>query len=120
MPAKTKKPLVALTTQVSEPEIFTVDDETYEILGLEHRSKEDEAEIFALFTQSTALQEKLEQGSFADKEEAKQTALELRELREQILVSMTTLPLEIAEKLPISQVVVLFEHLAELTGGKEE
>ena len=102
-----RSPILALSTRVVEPRRFTVDDEPYDLLSLEHLGKDDEAEVMAMFARYQRLALRLRVVNSESK--GREAARRMRELRERLLTKMTTMPLDVASKLPLSQQVVLLE-----------
>ena len=104
-----KRQLIQLSTSVVPATIFTVDDEEHKILGLEHLSEDDEAGVMGLFSQYGQLNDKL--STVKRRSDAEKVARRLRQLRIELLTFMTDLPAALAEKLPLSQQLILIEAI---------
>ena len=102
-----ERQLLQLSTSVVPATIFTVDDDEFKILGLEHLSEDEEASIMGLFSQYGQLNDKL--AAVKRRDDAEMVARKLRRLRLELLVRMTDLPAAVAEKLPLSQQLLLIE-----------
>lgn len=111
--------LLQLSTEVEPPKIFTVDGEEYRILGLEHMGKADEARVLALFARNSKLNKRLEDDRLKTAQ-AEQVAAALRDTRIELLSTLTDLPKEIAERLPMSAQVKLFRFISKDSGGLGE
>lgn len=109
---------LALSTKVAEATKFTVDGEEYEILGVDHLSAEDEAEALALFARHGLIAEELELTRNVQK--GTQVALNLKACRVQILCKLTTLPKDVAGKLPIHAQIKLLAAVQEEIAGPED
>lgn len=96
---------LALTTKLAPTKKFTVDGEEYEILGLDHLSKEDESKAVALFARHAYIATELEMTPNVQK--GKELASRVRDTRMQIIATLTTLPKDIAEKLPLNAQIEL-------------
>jgi hypothetical protein len=113
------KPLLSLSTALKETTKFTVDGKPYEILGIDHLSPEQEAEVVALFSRYGILQEELSNERNVSKGTPK--ALEVRATRLLLLSKMTTLPSSVAGNMPLSQQVKLLEAIqAEVEADDDE
>lgn len=100
---------LALTTKLAPTRKFTVDGDEYEILGLDHLSKEDESKAVALFARHSVIATELDMTSNVEK--GKELATRVRSTRLQIIATLTTLPKEIAEKLPLTEQIALITAL---------
>jgi hypothetical protein len=105
------KPLLSLSTALKDTIKFSVDGVGYEILGVDHLTPDDEAEVMALFARYGNIQMELDGEKNVSKGIPK--ALELRGTRLRLLVKMTTMPAEVAAKLPLTQQVQLLEAIQE-------
>lgn len=101
--------VLALTTKVAEPKKFTLDDEEYEMLGMDHLTKSDEAHAVALFSRYMILVQELNVTDNVQKGRA--IAESIADCRVAIICKLTTLPKEIAVKLPTPQQALLLEAL---------
>lgn len=111
--------LLSLTTVLKPPKKFLVDGDEYELLGVDHLSADDEADVMALFSRYGILQSDLEVQSEVRK--GAETAKKMKATRLTILTKLTTLPLEVAKKLPLTQQVLLLEAVqAEVEAEGEE
>jgi len=98
---------LSLTTILKPAKQFTVDGVPYDLLGVDHLSPADEAEVMALFARYGVLQSDLELQTNVSK--GKITAAHMKATRLTILTKLTSLPLEVASKLPLTQQVRLLE-----------
>lgn len=110
---------LSLSTVIKEPKKFTVDGEPYEILGIDHLSKDAETEALALFSRHQLLVQEL---SLADRlDRGKAIAERVKKVRLMILCKLTTMPKDVAEKLPLGEQVKLLEALqVEIVGDDVE
>lgn len=99
--------ILSLTTTIEPAKTFEVDGEAFQLLGFEHLSPEEEARATAAFTRFAQLDTRLSNAK--SDAEAQQFATQLRKRRIQLITMLTTLPTEIAEKLPISAQTELFK-----------
>lgn len=110
---------LALTTEIAPAKKFTLDGEVYELLGIDHLSAEDEALAMALFARHGLLAQEIE--LTANTKRGAELALKLKSCRVRILCKLTTLPEEVAMKLPIQAQVKLLEAIqVELAGPDED
>jgi hypothetical protein len=91
--------LLRLSTELTPTTKFYVDDEEYELLTMEHIGSEKEVELVALFHRFGRQLEAL--NAAKNDEQARQRAAKVRETRIEIITSFTTLPTEVASKLPL-------------------
>lgn len=111
--------MLALSTQVKPAKKFTVDGEEYQLLGLEHISKEGEAEALALLSRHSLLMIELE--NTANVTKGKVVAERLRECRLRVIRALTDLPKETAETLPLhAQAQLLEAVVAEMSYGDDD
>jgi hypothetical protein len=111
--------VLELSTQVAAAKTFTVDGEEYNLLGFEHLSPEEEAEVQAKFARFDTLNRQLE--LTGDDTEAKNLAKKLRSRRIELLTKVTTMPLELADKLPLPEQIKIMKAIqAEVGSGGDE
>ena len=106
--------ILELSTTVEPAETFAVDDTTYELLGFEHLSPEQEAAATGAFTRFQQCAVHLDRAQSAGA--AEKIAAELRKRRLDVLCLLTTMPREVAEKLPMSAQVALFKAVRQESG----
>src|SRR4051794_24435684 len=109
--------ILELSTEVEPAKTFTVDDEEYKLLGLEHLSDEDEARATAAFTRFGQLVRALDRSN--SDQAAKRLAKQLRDRRIELITMLTSIPTEVADKLPLSAQVKLFRAVQAETGNEE-
>jgi hypothetical protein len=100
---------LALTTEIAPAKLFTVDGAEYKLLGIDHLSAEDEAGAMALFARHSLLAQEIE--LTANTKRGAELALKLKSCRIRILCKLTTLPEEVATKLPVGAQVKLLEAI---------
>lgn len=94
-----------LSTRVAPPKKFLVDGVEYELLGIDNLSADDEAECMARFSRygqtsnALSIAEDLVQG--------KRLATSLRKQRTALLTKLTSLPKDVADRLPGPEAVKL-------------
>jgi hypothetical protein len=98
---------LSFTTALKPTRKFQVDGNVYEILGFEHLTPEQEAEVIAQFARFGVLQAELEMT--AKTARGAVLAAQVREVRLSILTRLTTMPKEVAASLHLVQQVKLFE-----------
>ncbi len=116
-----RSPLFDISTEVAEAIPFAVDGELYHISGWEHMSRSDEAKTTAIFAKYNRLSRMLEEAK--KREEGERIAAAMYDLRMELLSSLTDLPREVAEKLPMSGQAKLMNAIARETGqtvGEDE
>lgn len=111
---------LSFKTDLAPAEKILVDGVEYELLGADHLSEADTAELTALFARFGVLTTELANTSNV----AAGTALatKVAKTRIQILLKVTSLPQDVAEKLHISQQGEIIEHVIEqieAEGGSE-
>ena len=99
---------LALTTAVKPAKKFTVDGIEYEMLGVDHLSPTDEAEVLALFSRHSILVNELDRERNVSK--GRVIADRARTARLQVIKKLTTLG-DIAATLPLTQQVKLLEAI---------
>jgi hypothetical protein len=101
--------LFDLTTEVEPAQTFTVDGDEYKLLGMQHLSPDQEAKATAVFTRFQQLVRRLDRsGSDSD---AERISKQLRTRRLELITMMTTIPMDVAEKLPVTAQVKLFQAI---------
>lgn len=110
--------LFDISTEVAEPVPFGVDGDIYHIRGFEHMSKSEEAHVTALFARYNRLSERLADSKKRD--EAERIALAMYDLRMELLTSLTDLPREVAERLPMSGQTKLMRAISRETGQGDD
>jgi len=119
-----KRYLMDLTTAVAPAEMFTVDGTEYRILSIDHFSPSDEAGIMSLFARYAYITGVFEKES--DRQKAEKIAVEMRDLRIEMLTRITDMPADVAGKLPLSSQHLLIKHMEDdmeekgLTEKKED
>ncbi len=117
-----QKYALELSTALKEPKLFLVDGEEYKLLGLDHLTPEQEAETMALFSRLNILTEEL--SAEANVSKGTKKALELKETRMVLLTKLTTLNREVAQRIPLTQQVLLLEaiqaEVSEDSGSEDE
>jgi hypothetical protein len=99
--------LLELSTAVDEAKTFTVDGETYKLLSFDHLSAEDESKAMGDSARFEQLMNKMSRaGTDA---EARRLANQVRNKRIDILTRLTTMPRDVAERLPLQAQVKLFQ-----------
>jgi hypothetical protein len=109
---------LALSTRVKPPKKFTVDKVEYDMLGMDHLSKDDETEVMALFARHSSISQELDMAPNVAK--GKQAAERLRKCRYAIIAKLTTLPTDVAEKLPLFAQAQLLEEIETQMGSEDE
>lgn len=104
--------VIELTTEVEPAKTFTVDGEEYKLLGFEHLSADAEAKLMGNLARFERTQLQLQLTN--DDKEATTLAKRLRSRRITLLTELTTLPQEVAEKLPLPSQVKLVRVAQEL------
>lgn len=112
----TTDPILELSTQVKPVSTFTVDGESYDLLGLAHLSAADEAEVTAQLSRFEQIGLRLDRAK--SDEEAKKFAVELRKRRIRLIAKMTTVPEEVADKLPLEAQIKLFSAVRRELNGE--
>ena len=110
----TDETMLRLSTQVAPPKKFTVDDEEFELLTMENIGRDDEARLSMLFHRFEKLLSKLDRATRDD--DAQRTAERVRATRIEIITTFTTLPLEIADNLPLPAQNALLKAVGQATG----
>lgn len=111
-------PILSLSTEVEPAKTFEVDGETYQLLGIEHLSPEQEAEVSGLFARFEQVAFNLAR-SKSDKD-AKLLAKNLRTRRVELITKLTTIPLDVADKLPAGAQLQLFRAVMDEFGGEND
>lgn len=104
---------LSFVTSLRPTKKIKVDGESFEILGVDHLSPDDEAEVTALFARYNVLQSELEVTSQVQK--GKPLAEKVKQTRLTILSKLTTMTKEVAGKLLLTQQVELLDYLASMT-----
>lgn len=110
--------ILELSTQVEEAKTFTVDDEEYKLLGLEHLSDDDEAKATAAFTRFAQLLRALDRAG--SDQAATRLSKQLKQRRVELITMLTTIPEEIVKTLPLSAQIKLFRAVQQEIGADEE
>ena len=111
-----KKFSVSLTTAIKPAALFLVDGQEYEMLGPEHLSPEEDAEVMALFARHALLLSELEMTRNLQKGTA--VAEAVRKGRFAIIGKLTNMPRDLIERLPLPQQAKLMEAIrAEMEFG---
>ena len=108
---------LSLSTTVEPAKKFLVDNIEYEMLGPDHLSPADEAEVLALFSRHNILTNELYRCRLVEK--GKLIAKRQRAARIDVIAKLTTASKDIIETLPLSQQVKLLEALEELVVTSE-
>lgn len=101
--------LMQLTTTVAPAKTFTVDEAVYELLGMDHLSAKGEASVMAAFSRYGNMAERLEKTT--DQAKAEKVALDMRNVRLEILAQMTTCPVDVLGQIPMSGQVQMMQAL---------
>lgn len=115
---------LSFTTSLKPTKKFKVDGVPYDILGVDHLSADDEAEVTALFARYNVLQSELE--VTAQVQKGKLLAEKIKNTRLVILTKLTTMPKDVAGTLHLTQQVALLDTLAsdaendDATAGNDE
>jgi hypothetical protein len=109
--------VLEVSTKVSDPKPFLLDGEKYHLLGLEHLSREVEAEVVALFAQYGRLSMRLEIEK--KRETSKKIVEKMQVLREELLGALTDVPADVLAKLPVGAQVKILEALQSLVEGAD-
>ena len=104
----TEFPLI-LSTAVAPPKQILLDGVEYDLLGADNLSPEQEAEAMALFSRHSLIQQQLDMTDRLTDGQA--IAARLRTCRILILSKLTSIPRDVAEKLPLSVQVVLLQAI---------
>lgn len=112
----TTDPILELSTQVKPVSTFTVDGSSYDLLGLAHLSASDEAEVTAQLSRFEQIGLRLDRAK--SDEEARKLAVELRKRRIRLITKMTTVPEDVAEKLPLEAQIKLFSAVRRELNGE--
>lgn len=110
--------ILELTTEVEPAKTFLVDEEEYKLLGLEHLSDEDESKATAAFTRFQQIAMQLSRTK--NDRQAQQLAKQLRTRRLELITMLTTIPKDVADKLPLSAQIQLFKAVQDETGEELE
>ena len=114
-----QSPLFAISTAVTPAVPFDVDGVLYRIKSAEHMSEEDEARINVLFSRHARLARRLDDEQ--DENKATKIAVALRKNRIALLCTLTDLPEDVAERLPMSGQVKLLDYIRkEVTGDSDD
>lgn len=105
------RPEFELTTGEPEVRTFTVDEDTYTIVAVDYLSKMEESQMQARFSRFAQLAERLP--VTPDRVKAERIASAMHDLRMEILTSLTDIPRELAEKLPLSGQARLMREIGE-------
>lgn len=114
----TSSAILSLSTEVAKPKTFTVDEVEYDLLGLAHLSPNDEAEVTALLSRFEQAGARLDRAK--SDQEAKSLAADLRRRRIGLITKMTTIPEDIAEKLPLQAQIKLFAAVRDELSGEAD
>ncbi len=109
---------LALSTVVAPPKKFTVDGSEYHMLSMDHLSKEDEAEVMALFARHAYISQELELAPNVGK--GREHATRLRTCRLSLLTKLTDMPRSLAEQLPLGAQAQLLEAVEAQMAEQEE
>lgn len=99
--------VLELTTEVEPAAQFTIDGDAFELLGFEHLTPTQEAEVIADLSRYESLQTQLELSN--DDKESVSIAKKLRAKRISILARLTTAPKDTISKLPLPAQVRLIQ-----------
>ena len=109
---------LSLSTTVEPAKKFLVDNIEYEMLGPDHLSPADEAEVLALFSRHNILTNELYRCRLVEK--GKLIAKRQRAARIDVIAKLTTASKDIIETLPLSQQVKLLEALEAEVNREDE
>ncbi len=103
------EPFMALSSKVAPAKLVKIDGEEYELFGTDHLTPNDEAEVMALFSRHSALQNELAITSNVAAGTA--VAQKVRKARIAILAKLTTIPRAQLDKYPTGLHVALLEGI---------
>ena len=112
----TTDPILELSTEIKPASTFTVDGVSYDLLGLAHLSAVDEADVTAQLSRFEQIGNRLDRAT--SDEQAKKLATELRKRRIRLIARMTTVPEDVAEKLPLEAQIKLFTAVRRELAGQ--
>jgi len=110
--------LLELSTAVVEPDVFTVDGEEYQLLGLNHLSDQDEVTVMAMYARYAKMADVLTEAP--NQKKAEEVAKVMRKQRLGLLAKMTTCPVDILGKLPIKSQIALMNAIGEEMEEKDD
>lgn len=107
-------PLVSLSTQVAEPATIEIDETSYDVLGEQNIGRSEEVTLMTLFKQHEQAQRDFDGGR--DKRKITAAAERMRNTRLEIITTFTTIPLDVADKLPLVAQAQLLDIIAREMG----
>jgi hypothetical protein len=110
--------LLNLSTRLKEPAKFKVDGQEYSILGIDHLSPAEEAEVMALFARHSVLQDELSMTKTTVK--GARIASQMKETREALLGKLTDLPSDVVRALAVSKQVKLLEVIEAVVSDDDD
>lgn len=110
--------ILSLSTQVEPAKKFEIDDDEYDLLGVEHLSPEQEATVTARFVRFSQIARAMDRTT--NERQQEKLAAQLRERRIDLITLLTTVPREVAEKLPPSAQMQLFRAVSSEHGQESE
>lgn len=110
--------LLELSTQIKPPAVFAVDGDEYRLLGFEHLGKSDEARATALFAKYGRLTRLIAREKSQPR--AEKIAGAMYDVRMELMCTLTDLPREVAERLPMSQQTKLLTAIRQEIGEEDE
>ena len=122
------KPLSSFSTVLDKPRTLSIDDELYEVRNASHLGKEEEVTLVALYKEHDRISDKLVKSE--DRSKVEKLATDQRGIRIEMITAFTTIPQDLAEKLPlfaqneivsiIAREMKLVHNLAPLYSALEE
>lgn len=94
-----RDPLISLSTQVVEPAEVEIDDDKYQVYGQDHIGRDKEIRLMTLFKNHERAQRRFDTAK-SDSDTAKAASL-MRDARIDIITEFSTIPEEVADKLPL-------------------
>lgn len=111
---KGASPLLTLSTEIKSPNTIDVDGKLYKVLSGEHLGRAEEAQLMALFREHDRHQLRLQRSKRRD--EAEKAAGNMRDVRVEIITSLTDLPEKMVAGFGMSTQAQLMEICAKEMG----
>lgn len=109
--------ILNISTEVTPPKKFAVDDQEYDLLSFDHLSPEKEAAALAEFTRFAQTDAALSRASSDGN--AERLAKKLRERRIKLITMLTTLPKDVASTIPLDGQLAIFKAVQAETGRED-
>jgi hypothetical protein len=114
--------ILTLSTAVLPPKTFTIDEESYDLLSPKYFDPLQEARLDAILARYARLGRLLAEAK--DDTAAEKSSMKLRTTRMDLIVHCTTVPDEVANRLPLDGQMLLLDAISTefmvSLGGKEE